>query len=38
MQVFVASDDGEAVMALQRLSELHVMYLPQDRSILDSHW
>mmetsp|Transcript_61955 Transcript_61955/g.90809 ORF Transcript_61955/g.90809 Transcript_61955/m.90809 type:complete len:116 (+) Transcript_61955:2-349(+) len=37
-QVFVASDDNEALQQLKSLPDLNVMYLALDRSILDSHW
>ena len=36
--VFVASDDSEALRELKALEGLNVMFLPQDRSMLDSHW
>ena len=37
-EVFVASDDGAVLRQLQAVPELRVMFTPQDRSILDSHW
>ena len=36
--VFVASDDDDALQRLQRLPGLDVMFVPQDRSMLASHW
>ena len=36
--VFVASDDDAALRELEAVAGLNVMVLPQDRSMLDSHW
>ena len=37
-QVFVASDDDAALEALRSVPALNVLFLPQDRSMLDSQW
>jgi hypothetical protein len=36
--VFVASDDDAALEALRSEPALNVLFLPQDRSMLDSQW
>ena len=36
--MFVASDDDAALEALRVEPALNVLFLPQDRSMLDSQW